>query len=141
MRKSASLLKSAFAALLLFLLSYPSFGQQQTVTGTVTDADKKTPIEGVTVKVIGGTAATETNDKGTFTLKATKGQTLIFTHIGFTTQRVTVGDAPLSIKLKFETADLDEVVVAMDLKRNPKPPPERHLKRPRLRNLRLSRSK
>ena len=121
MRKSASLLKSVFAALLLFLLSYPSFGQQVTVSGTVTDADKKTPLQGVNVKVIGGTAATETNEKGNFTLKATKGQTLIITHIGFGTQRITAGDGPVTIQLRSEIAEQGEViVVAMDLKRNPK---------------------
>ena len=41
--------------LLLFIFSLPSYGQSQTILGTVQDADKKTPLVGVTIKVIGTT--------------------------------------------------------------------------------------
>ena len=115
MRKIASVMKAV--TLLLFIFSLPSFGQSQTVTGSVQDLDKKLPLAGVTIKVVGTTTAAQTNDKGTFTIKANKGQVLLFSFIGFESQKVTVGTGSLDISLKSSVADLEEVVVSMDIKR------------------------
>jgi TonB-linked SusC/RagA family outer membrane protein len=116
MRKIAPMMK--VVALLLLIFSLPSYGQSQTVSGTVQDTDKKAPLAGVTIKVVGTTTVTQTNDKGAFTIKAAKGQVLQISYVGFETQRVTVSDATtISISLKAEVAELDEVVVAMDIKR------------------------
>lgn len=115
MRKIASMMK--VVVLLLLIFSLPSYGQSQTVSGTVQDADKKIPLAGVTVKVVGSTSAAQTNDKGAFTIKADKGQTLLISFIGFESQRVTVGSGKIDVSLKSSVAELDEVVVAMDIKR------------------------
>ncbi len=103
--------------LLLLIFSLPSYGQSQTVSGTIKDADKSTPLPGVTVKLVGSTTAAQTNDKGVFTIKATKGQTLLVSYIGFETQRVTISGTSIDISLKSSVVELDEVVVAMDIKR------------------------
>ncbi len=118
MRNIASLMKMVVLFLLIF--SMPSYGQSQTVTGTVLDATTKAPLSGVTVKSVNTTAVTQTNDKGVFTIKAATGQTLLITSVGFETKRVTVTGSQLNISLKAEVAELDEVVVAMDIKRKPK---------------------
>ncbi|MES2005692.1 MAG: SusC/RagA family TonB-linked outer membrane protein [Bacteroidota bacterium] len=115
MRKAVPVMKAVLLLLLIF--SLPSFGQSQTVTGSVQDADKKTPLAGVTVKVVGTTTAAQTNDKGSFTIKANKGQVLLLSFIGFESQRVTVSGGSLDISLKSSVTELDEVVVAMDIKR------------------------
>ncbi len=117
MRKLVSMVK--VVVLLLFIFSAPLYGQSQTVSGTVLDAAKK-PLAGVTVKVNGASTVTQTNDKGGFTIAATKGQTLVFTSVGFETQRATVGSGSLNITLKADVTELDEVVVAMDIKRKPR---------------------
>ena len=108
--------------LLLLIFSLPSYGQSQTVSGTIKDADKKTPLPGVTVKLVGSTTAAQTNDKGVFTIKATKGQTLLVSYIGFESQRLVVAGSSMDISLKSSVTDLGEVevVVAMDLKRKPR---------------------
>ncbi len=118
MRKIASMMK--VVVLLLLIFSLPSYGQSQTVTGTVQDADKKTPLQGVTVKVVGTTIAAQTNEKGVFTIRADKGQTLLISFIGFENQRVAVNGNNLSVSLKSSVTELDEVVVAMDIKRKPR---------------------
>jgi TonB-linked SusC/RagA family outer membrane protein len=118
MRKIASMMK--VVVLLLLIFSLPSYGQSQTVSGTVQDADKKTPLQGVTVKVVGTNLAAQTDAKGAFTVKANKGQTLLISFIGFESQRVTVGTSAINVSLKSSVTELDEVVVAMDIKRKPR---------------------
>ena len=115
MRKLVSMMK--VVVLLLLIFSLPSYGQSQTVSGTISDLDKKMPLAGVNVKVVGTTVAAQTNDKGAFTIKANKGQVLLITSVGFETQRVTVSGPTVSVYLKSAVTELDEVVVAMDIKR------------------------
>ena len=106
--------------LLLLIFSLPSKGQSQTVSGTILDADKKIALAGATVTVVGTKTVTQTNDQGNFTIKATTGQTLQITSIGFESKKVAVSSARLNITLKAESTELEEVVVAMDIKRKPR---------------------
>lgn len=115
MRKIARLIKAVVFLLLIF--SSPMIVQGQMVSGSVQDADKKLPLLGVTIKVIGTTITTQTKDNGVFNVKANKGQTLQISFIGFETQRVVVGNGPVNVLLKSSVNELDEVVVAMDIKR------------------------
>lgn len=118
MRKLTSLMKVVVFLLFIFLL--PALGQTQTVSGTVMDAEKQIPLPGATVKVQGTNAVTQTNERGLFTIKVSNGQTLIITHVGYESQRAIVGEKKLNISLKAMATDLDEVVVAMDIKRKPR---------------------
>lgn len=117
MRKHVLVLK--VVALLLFIFSLPSYGQSQTVTGTVRD-EKNVPIAGVTVKVVGSATLAQTNDRGVFTIRANNGQSLLITYVGFESKRVNVTGSTLNISLKSEVEELEEVVVAMDIKRKPR---------------------
>jgi len=103
--------------LLLLIFSLPSMAQSQNVSGKVLDADKKTPLQGVTVKVLGTTSTTQSNEKGEFTIKANKGQTLLVSYIGYDGQRVTVNGATVSVSLRSSVSELEEVTVAMDIKK------------------------
>lgn len=118
MRKVASLMK--VVVLLLFIFSLPAFGQSQTVSGTIQDAASKAPLAGVTVRVDGTTTVAQTNEKGVFTIRASKGQTLVVTSVGFETRRVAVTGATMNLVLRAEVSELEEVVVAMDIKRKPR---------------------
>ncbi|MEY2901281.1 MAG: hypothetical protein RLY89_387 [Bacteroidota bacterium] len=115
MRKIASWMK--VVVLLLFIFSLPVLGQSQTVSGTVKDAEKNLPLAGVTVKVVGTTSTSQTNETGSFTIKANKGQVLLLSYVGFETLRYTVDGTKLTIGLKSAVTELDEVVVAMDIKK------------------------
>jgi len=108
-------------ALLLFFVCLTALGQSQTVTGSVKDADKKTPITGVTIKVVGASTVTQTDEKGAFSVKATAGQTLLVSSVGYESQRVVIqAGQPVLVALKSQATELEEVTVAMDIKRNPK---------------------
>jgi len=119
MRKLSSMMMGLLTTLLLCCLSV--LAQAQTVSGTVKDADKKTPLEGVTVKVQGTNTVAQTNAQGAFTIKATTGQTLVFSFIGFENQKAVVSGTTVSVSMKSQSTDLDSVVVtAMDIKRKPR---------------------
>ncbi len=108
-------------ALLLLFVCLTVLGQSQTVTGSVKDADKKTPVGGVTVKVVGASSATQTDEKGNFTIKATAGQVLLISSVGYESQRITVAAGkPVIVSLKSQSTELEEVTVAMDIKKAPK---------------------
>ncbi|HRN47122.1 MAG TPA: TonB-dependent receptor plug domain-containing protein, partial [Niabella sp.] len=100
--------------LLLSFLLFISFtiNAQQVIKGMVLNDEGKA-LPGVTVAVSGSGTATMTNDLGVYTIAATKGQTLVFTSIGFVTKEVVIGDNPeINITLVATSAKaMDEVVV------------------------------
>ena len=96
----------------LFLITSVASAQEMTVTGSVTDAGTGEVLPGVTVAVKGTTTGTITTPDGTFTLNANKGDALIFSFIGYTTQELVLGDqANLNIQLEPDVIGMDEVVV------------------------------
>src|SRR5690606_33511512 len=91
------------------ILPFSSSVFQNTVSGTVTGSSG--PIEGVTVSVVGGTASTQTDANGRYTIQAPLGSTLRFSSVGFATKEVSVSSNSLSVTLDSGDQSLDEVVV------------------------------
>lgn len=91
------------------------------ISGTVADHEGK-PLAGVTVMIKGKSVGTTTDEKGTFTIEAVKGDVLQFSFIGFRTKEVTVGDGrTFSVQLEQDGSKMDEVVVtALGIKREAK---------------------
>lgn len=82
---------------------------QRIITGKVTDS-QGIGIPGV--NVINGQQGTATDMDGNFVVNAKQGDVLVFSFIGFTTQKITVGDqATINVILAEEIAALDEVVL------------------------------
>ena len=100
--------------LFLMMALFGLYGQmmaQTTVTGNVKDGTGE-PIIGASVIVTGTSNGTVTDFDGNFQMKASQGDELTISYIGFVTQKVKVnGSAPLSITLLEDNAELDEVVV------------------------------
>lgn len=61
------------------------FGQTLHVKGTVTD-EAKVPLPGVSVVIKGSNKGTTTDFDGKYELNAKKGDVLVFSFVGFTTQ-------------------------------------------------------
>ena len=76
--------KSGILALLLlgFAISI-TYAQEVTITGTVYDETSGEPIIGVTVVVQGTTTGAVSDLDGKYSITADKGQTLVFTSIGY----------------------------------------------------------
>ncbi len=93
------------------LLMLTARAQNVQVSGTVTDATGH-GIPSASVVVKGTKTGTSTNDAGSFTVSAKKGDVLLFSYTGFVTQEVTVGEqSKINVQLKEDTQGLDEVVV------------------------------
>lgn len=87
--------------------------QQQTITGTVTDAATGEALIGVTVLVKGTTTGALTDVNGRFTVNVSERQvTLVISFIGYTTQEVLANvGTPANVALAIEVAQIQEVVV------------------------------
>ncbi len=82
-----------------------------TISGTVT-GETGDPIVGATVLVEGSSTETITNADGKYTLSVPEGATLVFSFIGFESQRVTIGELRvIDVVLRESAASLEEVVV------------------------------
>ena len=96
--------------LMLLLGSQTAWAQR--ITGTVADEEGQA-IPGVSVLVKGTTRGTITDLDGKFELAATKGESIIFSLVGYAQQSVAVteGVSVLTIKLDGGNVKMDEVVV------------------------------
>ena len=107
-----TVLKATFAFAVLFL-SAMIFAQSTllTVTGTVTEADTKSPLVGVSVVEKGTSNAVVTDVNGRFSINAGRGKTLVFSYIGFITKEVKVNKTTINVSLAQDDIVLDEVVI------------------------------
>ncbi|HUR64781.1 MAG TPA: carboxypeptidase-like regulatory domain-containing protein, partial [Chitinophagaceae bacterium] len=104
MRKFASL----FTMLMLF--SALAFGQNRTITGTVTD-ENGAPVQGASVLIKGTRTGVATDNNGTFRIQAKTGDVLVITG-GIDAMEVTVGSDPsITVRAKRAVTTGTEVVV------------------------------
>lgn len=101
--------KWIFALLLAFSMQF-SFAQEKTISGVITEAGMPLPGVGVTVK--GTTRGTQTDFDGKYTIKASQGEVLEFTYIGYKTSTATVGaSSSVNVVLVSDVTGLNEVVI------------------------------
>src|SRR5690606_36550014 len=97
--------------LLFVLVSSFAYGQNNPITGTVTDATG-IPMPGVNVIVEGTQRGVSTDFDGRYTIDASPGEVLVFTYIGSTTVEKTLGEQrTINATLELDSNELDEVVV------------------------------
>ncbi len=98
--------------LLLLAVGVVTASAQQTVTGVVTSADDGETLPGASVKIKETSTGTTTDMDGKYKLSVSKGQTLVFSYIGFTPKSVKyTGQATINVALENDVSTLDEVVV------------------------------
>jgi len=101
--------------LLLLGMAGPSWAsplQTGNVTGVVTSSSDGSPLIGVSVQIkeVPG-KGTVTDLDGNFSIAASRGQTLVFSYVGFISQEVKVTKSVFNIEMKEDAELLDEVVV------------------------------
>lgn len=102
---------NGFLTLLMAFVVQITFAQEMTVTGTVTDATGM-PLPGVNVIVEKTNRGTQTDFDGNYSLAVTRGEVLVFSYIGYASQRKPVADRQvIDVTLAEDAAALDEVVV------------------------------
>ncbi|MDY5826844.1 MAG: SusC/RagA family TonB-linked outer membrane protein, partial [Candidatus Limisoma sp.] len=97
--------------LLLFSL-FAVVGYARTVTGVVTSASDTEPIIGAAIQVEGSSRGTVTDFDGNYSIEAQDNETLVFSYVGMTPQKIKVGGRDvINVVLKDNAQVLEEVVV------------------------------
>ena len=113
MRKFAT----AILAFLFIHFTITTSAQTIPVTGRVLSGND--PIASASVVVKGKRTGTRTDANGSFTINANRGDVLVISGIGYTTQEVRVTGSSVDVSMKSSTEVLEDVVVtAMDIRRN-----------------------
>ncbi|MFN4146175.1 MAG: TonB-dependent receptor [Runella sp.] len=82
-----------------------------TLRGRITD-ERGTALPGVNITIKGSTRGTVSGSDGRFSIEVAKGQTLVFSFIGFAPQEITVGDAAeINVQMLPSSNQLAEVAV------------------------------
>ena len=97
---------------ILFALLAASWTYAQvSVSGTVRD-DAGEPLIGVSILIEGTSTGTVTDFEGNYSLTASDDAVLVFSYMGYTTERIAVaGKKVISVTMKSDDKVLDEVVV------------------------------
>lgn len=109
---------------LLFIcvsVGFTSYAQFYTLSGSVTAADTKETLLGVTVYAQSTTLGTLTNNYGVYSLTLPQGDyRIVYQNLGFETTVVDItlkSDQTLNVSLKPQLEELNEVVVTEDVER------------------------
>lgn len=114
--KRASVYLYGLTTILLLLLSSISLkanpSQSTGISGTVTSSTDQQPLIGVSVLIKGTSTGTITDFDGKFSIEANKGQTLVFSYIGFVTEEIVIDkQRVINLEMREDSETLDEVVV------------------------------
>lgn len=89
-----------------------SFAQEKTITGTVTSKAEGLPLPGVNVIVKGTSRGVQTDFDGNYTIKASEGETLVFSFISMkSTEMLVSSSSTINVAMAEDVAALDEIVV------------------------------
>ena len=113
--KASLLCKLAVIAFLLFpAMNVLQAGtiSAKTVSGTVTSAVDGEPLIGASVQVLGTGTGAVTDLDGNYTVEANDDQILVFSYVGYITQKIKVGaKTNINVALEEDNQNLDDVVV------------------------------
>ncbi|MBR4827120.1 MAG: TonB-dependent receptor [Bacteroidales bacterium] len=103
-------MKKLIGIILFAIAALPAAAQSLTVSGVVTDSSDGSTVPGVAVIVKESGQGVSTDLDGAYSISAQKGQTLVFSCIGYAEQEAVVSAETLNIALKVDSFMLDEVV-------------------------------
>ncbi len=112
-KKFTKLFQSARKLALLLVLAFVGIGfsLNAQISGTIVD-ESNVPMPGVNVTIKGTTVGTVTDINGKYSIKASEGDILDFSFVGYKLQEVTVAkENTINISLSEEKKELDEIVV------------------------------
>ena len=105
--KSLKLLSLAIA----MLFSVLTFGQEITITGTITD-ESQLPLPGANVTIKNTKKSTQADYNGHYSITAKNGELLVFAYIGYNSKTIKVtNQTTINVQLEASEARLEEVVV------------------------------
>ncbi|MFW6364418.1 MAG: SusC/RagA family TonB-linked outer membrane protein [Bacteroidota bacterium] len=101
-----------FFLIFFIAMTLPSFAQEISVTGKITDEESGEPLPGVSILQIGTNQGTTTDSEGEYSINVPSDAKLEFSFVGYVTQRISVeGESEIDVQMKTKAEELDEVVV------------------------------
>ena len=101
-----------FSLGIAMLITFLTFGQEKTITGVISD-NSGLPLPGANVLVKKTTRSTQTNYDGKYSIKAQKGEILVFQFIGMKTIEIKIADSnTINVKMQDDNIQLEEVIVS-----------------------------
>jgi TonB-linked SusC/RagA family outer membrane protein len=104
-------IKKAICVFVFIIFSMVSLAQQVKVSGTITDKKLNSTLPGVSILIKGTTIGSSSNFNGDYTIKATTGDVLVFSYLGYQTKEVKISSNILNISLDESSESLDEIVL------------------------------
>lgn len=106
-------LKFKLTLLMVMLVNICFYAQTtSTITGVVTSKSDNTPLPGVTIRILNTTKGVQTDFDGVYSLKASAGQVLEFSYLGYATKTIAiVNQKTINVVLEESASQLDEIVV------------------------------
>src|SRR5436309_588314 len=108
------LLHLFFLNLAMLLCSHALHAQETVVKGRVT-GDNNKPVSGATVTVKGTARSVSTTTDGNYSIRATVGNTLVISSVGYQPQEVRVQGGSADVQLLTDSKSMDNVVVTTAL--------------------------
>jgi len=92
---------------------HPLHAMQTPVKGKVVNQSNQEPIAGATVRIVGKSATTSTDENGNFEIEGTTNDVIEITYVGFTSSKYTITSPTqmANISLTEDKSNLEEVVV------------------------------
>lgn len=88
-----------------------ALAQEKTISGKVSDIGEL-PLPGASVIIKGTTTGVSTDFDGNYSIRASQGQTLVFSFVSYSSREITIGSSStIDVKLQEDTQTLEEVVV------------------------------
>ncbi|WP_299715033.1 von Willebrand factor type A domain-containing protein [uncultured Tenacibaculum sp.] len=107
-------MKKIIQVLILILYIPGTFAQQKEISGVVSDDKNVLPFVNVLIK--GSNKITTTNIDGKYIIKATKGDVLVFSSVGYETEERKVHDSSIiNVTMRVSEIPLEEVVVVEEI--------------------------
>jgi hypothetical protein len=94
------------------MVTHDTLAQTPVIKGLVVDAKSGESLPGVTVVLKGANQGSITDASGIYSIKASPGQVLVFSFVGYNAQEVTVGESlVLNVRLELTNIFLEEAVI------------------------------
>ena len=100
--------------ILLFSLIHQGSSAQILITGTVVSDGSDEPLAGVSIVVDGVSIGTTTDQQGRYTIEVqTESNVLVFSFVGFQTQRrtVTPGVTQIDVRMQLDVVEMEEISI------------------------------
>lgn len=110
-KKESKRMKKIICLFVLLSFSLVSQAQKITVSGIIKEKSSNTPLPGVSVLLKGTTIGSLSDFNGEYSIKASIGDVLVFSYLGYKSEEIKITSSNLNVSLLEATESLNEIVL------------------------------